>query len=446
LRDIVDYQLIAMESCLYQAAVRREDMLASFYRVGKRAVSRTSPYAFVIPARQRDPGASKKLLETLAEGAVEIERAGSEFAAGGKRYSAGAYIIRMQQPYSSYAKTLLERQNYPDLRMYPGGPPRRPYDVTAHTLPLLMGVAVDTVPQPFSVNAARVDRFEFPQASTAATAAAADSDSWRRLNAAFDKGQPVWRDTATGDFFFGERPNSETRALKRPRLAVYKSYVPNMDEGWTRWILEQFGFSFTSIVNRDVTAANLRERFDVILFPDQGLGTMTQGYKRGAMPEEYVGGLGEQGAEALKQFAAKGGTVIFLNDASDFAVQNLGLGVKDALNGVSSREFYAPGSLLNMRVEPHPLTLGLPPEIPVWFELGPAFEVSGRDQAVGVYPESGLLASGWLLGEKYLARRAAIVDSPVGSGHVILFGIRPQYRAQSYQSFKLLFNALLYFE
>jgi hypothetical protein len=183
-----------------------------------------------------------------------------------------------------------------------------------------------------------------------------------------------------------------------------------------------------------------------MIVPDQRAQAIAEGHKAGSMPEEYVGGLGDAGAEALKQFAAAGGTVIFLNDASDYAVQHLGVTAKDALSGVSNREFYAPGSLLNLRLEPHPLTLGLPREMPVWFENSPAFEVSGRDQAVGVYPESGLLASGWLLGEKYLTKRAAIVDSPVGSGHMILFGIRPQYRAQSYQSFKLLFNALFYFE
>ena len=241
----------------------------------------------------------------------------------------------MQQPYSSYAKTLLERQNYPDLRIYPGGPPRRPYDVTAHTLPMLMGVAVDTASQAFSTGAARVDKFEFPPVRKAEALSANDTDSWRLLNAAFDKQQPAWRDPNTGDFFIGQRPATETRPLKRPRIGVYKSYVPSMDEGWTRWLLENFGFPFTSIYDRDVRSGNLRDRFDVIIFADQRADVIAQGYKPGAMPEAYVGGLRDAGAEALRQFASKGGTLVFLNDASEYALQQLGINVKDALNGVS---------------------------------------------------------------------------------------------------------------
>src|SRR4051794_39024461 len=113
------------------------------------------------------------------------------------------------------------------------------------------------------------------------------------------------------------------------------------------------------------------------------------------MPEEYTGGIGDTGTEALKQFASKGGSLIFLNESSEYALKNLGLAVKDALNGISNREFYSPGALLNVRLEQHPLTLGLPKDIPVWFESGPAFEVSGRDQAVATYPDNHVLASGW---------------------------------------------------
>jgi hypothetical protein len=444
LRDIVDYQLIAMESCLFQSAVRRADMLRAFYAIGRRAVARKTPYAFIIGANQRDPGATSVLLDTLSFGQVLIERATTAFTAAGKKYEAGSHVIRMQQPYSSFAKTLLERQHYPDLRLYPGGPPKRPYDVTAHTLPLLMGVAVDVVEQPFT---AVLTPAEAPAVNPAALASS-DTDSWRTINAAWDAGVNVWRNSQSGDFLLARGDALELRRLRRPRVGLYKSYVPSMDEGWTRWTLENFGFKYTSVFNSDLQSSVLKQKFDVLVFPDQGVAEMHNGHRPGTMPDEFTGGIGTRGVEALKNFVIAGGTLIFLNNASDYAIQYLGVGVKDVLQGVPTRDFYAPGSLLNTRLETHPLTLGLPRDITIWFENSPTFEVSAasRDKAVATYPESGLLSSGWLLGEKHLAKRASLVDVSVGSGHIVLFGMRPQYRAQSYQTLKLFFNALLYFE
>src|SRR5581483_9546858 len=171
--DIVSYQLIAFESLLEQAAIRRVDLLRNFYEVGERAVARTSPYAFVIPRVQQDAGAARKMLELLSFGDVEIARAGEAFTAGGKRYPADSYVISMQQPNSSYAKTLLERQHYPDLRLYPGGPPRRPYDVTAQTLPLLMGVETDAIDTPFRTASSLAKSFDFQSSAPNGV------DSWR---------------------------------------------------------------------------------------------------------------------------------------------------------------------------------------------------------------------------------------------------------------------------
>jgi hypothetical protein len=446
LRDIVDYQLIALESCLYQAAIRRADLLRSFYKIGQRAVARTAPYAFVIPASQFDPGSTTKMLETLQFGEVEIDRAGASFRAGGKEYAAGSYVIRMQQPYSSFAKTLLERQDYPDLRMYPGGPPRRPYDVTAQTLPLLMGVTVDTIAQPFEASLSRAGNFGEP-VRTSATLPAGDVDSWRAVNQAWAAGKNVWRDKKNGDFHL--EAAGDIRPLKQPRVALYKSYVPSMDEGWTRWLLEQFGFAYTNIENKDIQMDNLHSRFDVIIFPDQRPAAMESGYRSGSMPAEFTGGIGEKGAAQLKRFASQGGTLVFLNDATEYALEHLGLDAKNVLKGLSNKEFYSPGSLLNVRLDTtHPLTFGLPKDIAIWSEGSPAFEIpqGSRDRTVATYTASNVLASGWLLGEKYLVNRSALLDVPSGSGHVILFGLRPQYRAQSYQAFKIFFNSLVYFE
>jgi hypothetical protein len=371
-------------------------------------VARTSPYAFVIPRTQTDPGSARKMLQLLSFGDVETERASDAFVANGKRYSEGSYIIRMQQPNSSYAKTLLERQHYPDIRLYRGGPPQQPYDVTAQTLPLLMGVETDTIDTPFRVASKPVTAFEFQGAAPGGV------DFWRA-------------------------------AKKTSRIALYKSYVPAIDEGWTRWLLEDFGFPYTSLLNPDIDAGNLRQRFDVIVFPDQPASQIAAGYEPGTMPQEYTGGLNSKAAANLKTFAEQGGTLVFLNRSANYAVEHLHLDVKNVVAGVSSREFYSPGSLLNATLDTHdPIANGLPENIAIWSEESPAWEVpaGSKDGIVIRYPDDHVLASGWLLGEAYIKGRAALVDVPIGQGRAVLFGFRPQYRAQSYQAFKLFFNSL----
>jgi hypothetical protein len=447
--DIVDYQLIAFQSLLYQAAIRREDLLHNFYHVGERAVARKSPYAFVISRSQMDPGAARKMLDLLSFGAVEVERASDSFEAGGARYPEGSYIVRMQQPYSSYAKTLLERQHYPDLRSYPGGPPQRPYDVTAQTLPLLMGVATDTIEAPFRVASQAAKSFDFELSgprSPPGALAASDIDSWRVVNKVWSEGASIWRDTSTGDIFLQRPKEGQAVELARPRIALYKSYVPAIDEGWTRWLLENFGFAYQSVLNPDIDAGNLRQRFDVIVFPDQPSAQIAKGFAMGTMPQEYVGGLGLKAAANLKTFAEQGGTVVFLNRSANYAVEHLHLELRNVLEGVSNREFYSPGSLLEATLDTHDaLAYGLPQKIAIWSEDSPAWELASasKDRVVAQYASDDVLASGWLLGERYLENRAALVESPLGQGRVVLFGMRPQYRAQSYQAFKLFFNSLV---
>ena len=183
LRDIIDYQEIAWESLLYQAAIRRTDMLHYFYTINKDNVDRATPYAFVVPASQNDPGAARKMLETLAFGDIEVERASAPFTADGKSYAAGSYVVGMHQPFSGWAKTLLEKQEYPDLRLYPGGPPKRPYDVTAQTLPMLMGVDVATVKDSFqaTLSPAKQYSFDLDHPKPASSFAATDVDSWKQV-------------------------------------------------------------------------------------------------------------------------------------------------------------------------------------------------------------------------------------------------------------------------
>lgn len=309
--------MAAFESVLYNATIHREDMIRNYYKVGQDQVWRTTPFAFVIPAQQRDPGATRHLLEILQFGKVEIQKAPN-----------GDHVILMQQPYSGWAKALLERQNYPDLRMYPGGPPQRPYDTTAETLPLLFGVDVKTVDQP--VPGPLVKEI-FPFDAPAPTAySASDTDSWKTVTELWKTNRPVWRNTQTGDFSPTDQ-GSGWKKLNAPQIALYRSYIPAMDEGWTRWLLEHFGFAFQNVSNADLQNGDLKRKFDVIIFPDQPPNTITQGYKPGSMPDEYTGGLGN-GIDRVKQFATEGGTLICLNHSTAFCIGSLGAPATNVLN------------------------------------------------------------------------------------------------------------------
>ncbi|MBI5084681.1 MAG: peptidase M14 [Acidobacteria bacterium] len=441
LRDIVDDQLIAMESLCNTVALRRVEFLKGFYDINRRAAEKRAPYAFVLPATQADPGAAKRLLETLQFGGIEIESSLEPFSIGSKQYPAGSYVVRMQQPWSNFAKTLLERQKYPDLRLYPGGPPKRPYDVTAHTLPLLMGVSVEMVEDQFQAKLERATDLGF----AASGLSASNSDSWKKVNDAWKRGTPVWRNLQTGEFAIGARRPQGFSPLKQPRVGIYKSFVPSMDEGWTRWIVEHFGWQYSSVSTAMIRAGGLNEQYDVIVFASQNSAVLERGHRQGAMPEEFTGGLGKEGAVALRQFAEAGGKLIFFNDSGEYASDQLSLPVKNGLKGVSSREFYCPGSLLSVRLEAgSPLGFGLPQEFTIWNEQSPVWESESPDARTVVrYTAGPVLASGWLLGEKFLAGKPALLDVAIGRGRAVLFGMRPQYRAQSWLTLKLFFNSLV---
>jgi hypothetical protein len=480
LRDIVDYQLSAFFSLLQTAARHRDHFLWNFYRIGKRAVQRKGPpFAFVIPPEQRDPAAARKLVEVLRFGLVEVWRAQAAFQADGRTFPAGSLIVPLAQPYGAFAKTLLERQRYPDMREYPGGPPKRPYDVTAHTLPLLMGVTVVEIAQPFSVPWERVERVEEPVGGITGERSpygyVIRPEGHREIAALFDllrRGVRVYRLLESSSFPPGtafvpagqealleetarrfaisvqaarERPRGTLLELRLPRVGVYRSYVPSMDEGWTRWVFDQFGVPYENIFDRDVRAGDLRRRFDAIIVPDHAPRAILEGHRPGTMPEEYTGGIGQEGLAHLRRFVEEGGSLIALNRASGVIVGNMSADVRDALAGVSEREFYGPGSILKAEFDPaHPVAFGMEREAAIWFEEGPAFEVGPSAVVIARYPAGDPLLSGWLLGGERLSGKAALVEVPIGRGRAILFGFRPQYRGQSYATFGTLFNAVLY--
>ena len=263
--DIVAYQVSASWALLVEAAKDRRAWLESYVALGDRAMSPSRewsttpvPTAFVIPKQKQDPQALQRLIWTLQHGQVEVRESTGPIAVGSATYPAGSYVISTTQPYGGYAKALLERQKYPDLREYPGGPPKRPYDVTAHTLPLLFGVAV----------------------------------------AAYTGAEP----SVTAPVAAVAEPMYSVPELSRkagiPRIAIYRSFASTMDEGWTRWMFDAYGVAFTSITDKEVRGGNLGARFDVVIIPDQNARQIAGGLGA-AFPDSLRGGLGEPGAQAF---------------------------------------------------------------------------------------------------------------------------------------------------
>jgi len=167
------------------------------------------------------------------------------------------------------------------------------------------------------------------------------------------------------------------------------------------------------------------------------------------MPEELTGGLGAEGVRALGEFVEAGGRLILLNRASEFAVEQFNLPVRDVTKGLKQTEFYVPGSILRTELDTqHPVAVGMPRQSIAWAEDSPVFELAdaaaaSRVRVIARYPaQADPLLSGWLLGAEKIKGKAALVEVTKGKGHIYLFGFRPQYRAQSLATYPLLFNAI----
>ena len=167
-------------------------------------------------------------------------------------------------------------------------------------------------------------------------------------------------------------------------------------------------------------------------------------------PAEFRSGLHEEGVTALKDFVKKGGTVVALGTTSLFAIEKLGLGLSNVTGGKSTKQFWCPGSTLRITVDTaNRYGYGMPANANAVFLQGdPAFDIppsehNERYQVIASYVDRDVLESGWLVGEETIAKKAAMVVAESGEGKVVLVGFRPQHRAQTYGTFKLLFNALM---
>ena len=495
LSDVVDYGLLATQGLLESVANGRATLKRNFYRMNRNTVERFSdgdPFAFVIPAHQRDPGTTARLVRLLQAGAAEVHVAREPFVADGTQYPAGSYVARLDQPFGRWVKDVLEPQVYPDIR-WPDPTARldRAYDITAWSLGMLMGVDTVQIEAPFDASLTLLVDDALPPPGRVAgqgdtyLLSHESNSSFVALNRLLALGASVtWAREpfdADGQSYppgvmvvervgraqlqqLAEELHLEFTAttaprdtevsvlpLAVPRLGVYEPWGGNMDAGWTRWVLEEHEFSYTRLRANDIRQGGLLDQFDVIILPEMSTVDLLRGQRAGNVRPEYRGGIDVEGIQSLRWFVERGGTLITLGNSSSFAIEHLSAALVNVVRGAPESQFYAPGTILRATVDTtHPIGYGMPPETDVMFVNNGGFVPNPQrvprlpTRSIVQYPNAPIRRSGWIIGEERLQRTGAVVEVPLGRGRIILQTFRVQHRGQTWGTLKLLFNSIYY--
>jgi len=512
LGDIVEYEEIVARSFLKTVAEKRERFLENFCLLAERQINKgltEPPFAYLIPQDQKDLPTALKLIEVIQKNGAEVYQAKKSFTANGLDYPAGTYVIPLAQPYRAFIKDLLESKAYP---LPPGKDPAQylPYDEASWTLPWQMGVKVVEVTNKLETALNLLPPVKIPDSNLADRGGkyfiidSSPNNSVILTNRLFKKGlrfSYLDRQIASkGRSFKSGSIVIEKSAISRQelislakglgltiesidevypaklqpfvpyRLAIYQPWTASLDEGWTRWVLEQFEFPFKVIHNSEIRAGQLEKSYTHIILPSILTSVILEGRKKGEVPPEYAGGIGLEGVAALNSFVKNGGLLIAVENAADLAIEYFGLPVKNiieprrqsrnetepAANSQSDRvKIYSPGSILRVQVDNSlPEVYGLEEEVAIFSFFSPAFELekvqdsrlSGVEKIRNLawYPGYNPLLSGILLNGDKLKYKSAALTCDVGGGKVILLGFDVIHRAQAHGSFKFLFSPVIY--
>jgi hypothetical protein len=503
LRDIVERQKVSAWATLDLAARNKEMVLENAYLKAKRQTERgaaAATKAYLIPINQHDPLTTMTMVNKLLGQGVEVKRATQAFTHDGQQYSAGSFIVSMAQPKMGVVRWLLGQTFYPDnsWTREQNGTPIRPYDMSTDAMNEFMGVTANPVASVPTVASTVLTDTLAPVGAVSKgrngyLLSGALNQSVHAVNLLLDKGVAVRRvDKAEGSAVVGDfqvdaaAPDAvvastakatgvafaaldadvaaASHAMTRRRIAMYERYGGgNIDQGWSQYTFEIFGFPVKSIMDAELKAGNLKSKYDVLVLPADNAITMVGraapaaggrvgggggGFGGPQTPPEYRTGFGDEGVAAIKAFVQAGGTLVTFGEAGALAIDRLQLPLKDVVAGKNSREFWSPGSTFHVTVNTaNPLAYGMPSSaLATWLPGSQAYEITdatAKVETIVSYVDKGVLQSGWLNGESVVASKAAMVSVPYGSGRVVLIGFRAQHRAQTHGTYKLVFNALL---
>jgi hypothetical protein len=508
LGDAVAYNITASKAVLEVAARYRYELLYDKYKVGTEVMDRFSqepPYGYIVPAEQANRGSTALLMERMLVNGIEIYTADEAFEHNGIEYPAGTFILPTSQPFGLFLKNVFERQTYPDLREYSHlwqglvnpedweGGPLRPYDGVGWTLPLQMGVEYWEMTSALTVPRTKVEAVEMPGSVSGGGGAYlfehADDKSISAVMSLLETGATVrWADEAftangrdypagtyavetgrvsggrlreiaeaTGVRFTAGTPLGSTTTLRMPRIGLHVAWVASMDAGWITYIFDTYGIPYQAVTNAEIRAGRLRNRFDVMVFADQDASQIIGGHRIGTVPPDYVGGIGDEGVLALREFVEEGGRILCNNSSCDLPIEEFGIPIRDVLEGVPSDTFNCPGALLKAEFDTdNPLAYGMPERDMVFFSRGRVFQLAGEEEGeegvkdpftiepVVTYPDESLLVSGWMIGDELIRGGAAVMDVSYGEGKIFIFGFNAHNRAQARSTLRMFFNALLY--
>ncbi len=507
LRDAVNYMVTADLATLNYAARFKSELLFNRYQSARNTIQQfktSAPYAYVIPQNQYDPVAPVELLRRMAFMGVRVKQLDRDMSYDGASYPKGSWVIPMDQEYAQLVRELFEVQHYPDLG------DDTPYDAAGWTLPYQMNVNVvegktplsddfrsalkpiagkatdwHTDPnEPFTTNAEAAGIVPLPGEITGSgdllVVDPAQNNSFRLINRALASGASLkyvpattgksgryvisggnaaTLDAAAKELYVrAERAPSTDGAVSVPtRIAVYKAGPGNMDEGWTEWLFDTFGYKYTLISPTDLRAGNLASKFDAIVFASQGLGG---GGGRGGRGGGGGGGGGGRGGNAaadtaaqeqiraVDEFTRAGGTVVAWNQGTTSIINALRLPVRNVVAGIDRREYFTGGSIMQVITDrTHPVMAGMPERADVFVQNSPVFTTTDgfEGSVLAKYPsDASPLRSGFLDGAQYMQGFAAALDVKRDRGHVVLLAFQPQWRGQPTGTFRTVFNAAFF--
>lgn len=426
-REIADLEMTASRTLLELASKYRTKYLRNFHALGAANLieKKDEPEAFIIQAGQPREETISRFIEILTAQGIEVHRMVEEawFAEYRDKPNEfhemplGSFVVFVNQPQKNNILSLFERQVYPN-RLNANGEAEAPYDVAGWTLPIQMGIEYMPIwairdEERFRSSVKKIDNI----------------DEARAVMNLRPVGKP-----------FANLPNP---FRSEPKIGLYRGFTSSMDEGWTRLVFDIHGIKY-----RNVPLAEMRNGIkdvDVLIVPSEGEGTIMNGLSAERFPEEFSGGIGEQGVANMKKFVEDGGRLICFDASCGMVIKAFDLPVRNVLSGLKRNEFYNPGSIVRLDVNlSHRFADGVDEILGSYFINSSAFEVTDRTRVrtVARYAARDALISGWMLGESFINGRSAVVESDFGKGKIVMFAFRPQHRGQTFGTFPLLFNAI----